>query len=782
MVARMRQRRLVLLVVVFVFLVQCQRAAAQQNNASAAVPTGSKTYRLVLNVAEPPAPRDFIYSKVSTAAVTTTLILPNGRKITGENAEAEGLGWSQGFDGPAPLGSEDYGQGIKITFRKPAPAGRYTFEFAFQQLREPARVKAAFTSRMADYRQLLRAAPGAQLSKPVPFSPSATVIFDLPEEEEEAWFDVVVPEASAEVVLVLPDGRKLRRDDAKNADINWTMQANSEKSFMDEFCLPLEGTHQIIGFKRAAKGRYEIHATPKTATKGEMRVAFVPMKAFGAAFRARMLAMELETGEISSSGGIHIRPQHLPFECFVGDSLPVDFELVGDIGPQPPQFEVREDRRAWLRDTDVGVQLAPTEPAEVLPVQLTPAGRQTYKGTVVPAKPGWVRISVRATGKTASGQPFSTETLLTNSDMIVRPIAARFVGITAKAVAPEGSSKFDRLEVTATLDVLIPGDYLMLFGVRDAAGARPEGPGFSGRVTLQAGRQDLIVSVPSSPIWKDLRDGPFEIFNVQISRTQKATLSWIRVPTGDAKFQTPAYRHDQWDPGQVYGEDHVTVHGVYPAASGKFRFAEVEWEVTNPGLLCNWFGNLRGDFRPPYTSGKAQPAMDARGTATLPPGKTKLSFLFDGAAIHSFGKQDWKFFAVLNCGDTEYSISRNPPFRWPLTPNQKLDLNPDDYEPSHGSFLLQGEKTLRLSPGRSGNVTVWVQDKTANDIEFAVTDVPKGFEAKLTRPLDREKLVQSALQVTASPETPPGRYFVGVSATSEKEVVTGVVVVDVVPE
>jgi hypothetical protein len=777
----MRRHTFVLILAFVACLAQGERAAAQEESASATVPTGSKTYRLVLKVAEPPAPRDFMYSKVSTAAVTTTLILPNGRKITGENAEAEGLGWSQGFDGPAPIGSEDYGQFIKITFRKPAPAGRYTFEFAFQQLREPARVKAAFTSRMADYRQLLRATPGAQLSKEVPFSPTATVTFDLPEEEEEAWLDVVVPDASTEVVLVLPDGRKLRRDDAKNADINWETQTKPQESFLDEFSLPLEGTHQIIGFKRAAKGRYEVHASSKTATKGEMRVAFVPLKAFATASAARMMAMELETGEISSSGGIHIRPQHLPFECFVGDSLPVEFELVGDVGPQPPQFEVREDRRAWLRDTDVGVQLAPTEPAEVLPVQLSKVGPQTYKGTVVPAKPGWVRISVKATGKTASGQPFSTETLLTNSDMIVRPIAARFVGITAKAVAPEGSSKFDRLEVTATLDVLIPGDYSMGFGIRDAAGARPEGPGFSGHATLEAGRQTLTASVPSSQIWRDLRDGPFEIIGIAINRTQKATLSWIKVPTGDATFRTPAYRHDQWDPGQVYGEDHVTVHGIYPAASGRFRLAEVEWEVTTPGLFCSWTGAMRGDFLPPYTSGKVQPAMDARGQATLPAGKTKLSFLFDGATIHSFGKQNWKFFAGLNCGETENSIGRNPPFGWTLTPRPKIDLNPDDYEPAFGSFSVQPAPiALRLSPGGSGDSRVWVKDK--KDVRFAVGDVPKGMEAKLTEPQESQGYTSSSLRITTSPETASGRYLLGLTATSGEEAVTGMVVVDVVPK
>lgn len=88
------------------------------------------------------------------------------------------------------------------------PAGRYTLEYVFKELHKPAKVEAHFTSRMGEYFRLLRATPGAQISKPIPFSPSATVTIDLPKEEEELMFDVVVPDASTDVILILPDGRK----------------------------------------------------------------------------------------------------------------------------------------------------------------------------------------------------------------------------------------------------------------------------------------------------------------------------------------------------------------------------------------------------------------------------------------------------------------------------------------------------------------------------------------------------------------------------------------------
>ncbi len=128
-------------------------------------------------------------------------------------------------------------------------------------------------------------------------------------------------------------------------------------------------------------------------------------------------------------------------------------------------------------------------PSEVLPVQLTEVKPRTYRGTVIPTKPGSVRISVRATGKMASGTPFTTETLLTNSSMTVKPVAARFLGITAKAIAPAEGAKFDRLEVSASLDVLIPGEYLLALQ-RERCGRRSSARGGHRRQAPRCKRAD----------------------------------------------------------------------------------------------------------------------------------------------------------------------------------------------------------------------------------------------------------------------------------------------------
>lgn len=777
----MRKPLLLLAVAVCAVLGQSPLTCGQER-ASAVVPASSSTYRLVLAVAEPPESGDTVTVTVSTYAVTTKLITPGGQTITAANAKSVELEWEQGGAHPSALGSRDVGQLTFITFRKRASAGRYTVEFTFHAGHQPAKVEAQFVSQMGDYLSRLRSA-GGQISKPAPFGPSATVTLDLPEDREQVMFDVVVPDLGTYVSLVLPDGRKIRPDNAEKSGAQWMVATDPKESmlFAMDLLMPLKGVHETVWFDKAAKGRYEVHASPKTAEQGELRVSVVPLKAFAQALGAKLAAGDVEAGEVSRSGDIQIRTEPLPFEAFVGDKLDFEFELLGDVGRQPPQFEIREERSAWLRDTETGVQFAPPDPVKVLPVQLTEVKPRTYRGTVIPTKPGSVRITVRATGKMASGAPFTTETLLTNSSMTVKPVAARFLGITAKAIAPKEGAKFDRLEVSASLDVLLPGEYLLLFNVSDAAGAPLREVGTGSRATLQAGRQSLTASVSSNLIWTDLRSGPLEIKGISISRTAKSTMSWIDVPTANATFKTAAYQRDQWNPGPIYGEDHVTWHGIYPAASGKFQFAEVEWEVTTPGGSCSWGGGIQGAFGT-YNGERVIPEARASEEGTLPPGATKVSLIFDGALINRFGKQDWKLLAGVSCEPATKVDDAEERLHYSLTPPATITFNPDEYEPAHGSFWLWVQPhAVQLSPGETRYITVFIRDKTSTDIRFGVTDLPKGVDGTLSRPLDREgRQVQSALKITASPETMPGRYFVSATATLGTEVVTSKFVLDIV--
>lgn len=760
--------RLVLLIaaVFALFSLAQGQQSENQGQGSAIVPAGTSKQRLVVNIAKPPAIDDFIRVTVSTNLVKTTLITPNQQRITAEDAEGAGLDWQQGGAHEPPLGSDDVGQSDEITFRNPAPAGRYVVEFAFQNLAEPAKVQARFISRMGEYLRLMHSVPGTQILKPAPLNPSATVAIDLPADDEDRMFDVLVPDNNTDVAVVLPDGRILRRKDATANEIDWKIVAEQEKTLFVGVLQPVKGSHHLIGFNKAAKGRYQIRATQQKAGTGELRVASFPftllVKAWGEEMNAR---------ERPAPGTVKVRPKPLPYECFVGEKLDVQFELLGDVGPDAPQFEVRLEHR-WLHDTETGPKYASPDPVETMPVQFDRIGERSYGGSIALAKPGMVRITVTAKGHTASGKPFVDEELITNSYVMVKPIVARFSSITASAVGP-GDSKFDQLDVSANLEVLVPGNYSMSFTLQDAAGNRLLGPPFGGGASLQVGQQKLTLSVPSTRIWQDLRDGPLEISGVQIWRTQQSAASSVRVPTGDAKFRTTAYRRDQWNPGPIYGDDHVSVRAIAPASSGRFLFAEVEWEVTTPGGLCEWDARLQGSSG---HSGDDLLGLKAQQKAQLPSGKTKVSFVFDGAKINRLEPQEWMLVAALRC---DISTKTHPVDWWRLNPAPKIRLNPDDFEPSQTSFSVNTSQMLRLLPGGSGKTTLVVLGKNSQDVQFHVGDLPAGVDANLANPLRTVSGTFRDLTVTTAPGTAPGRYFIGINAVSGSEVATTKLILDI---
>ena len=258
------------------------------------------------------------------------------------------------------------------------------------------------------------------------------------------------------------------------------------------------------------------------------------------------------------------------------------------------------------------------------------------------------------------------------------------------------------------------------------------------------------------------------------------TMSWIDVPTADATLKTAAYKRDQWAPGPIYGEDHVTVHGIGSSAAGKFLFAEVDWEVTTPGGSCSWGGSIQGATGT-YQGERVIPDARSSEEGTLPPGKTKVSFLFDGATINRFGKQDWRLTGGVSCASAAKPDDSEERLRFSLTSPQTISFNPDEYEPAHGSFAVRVEPTAtRLSPGDTRYIRVWVPNKTSKDVKFAARNLPNGVDAKFSPPLDTERQVQSSLKITVSSSTQAGRYFPRVTGTSGGEVATTIVVLDIV--
>jgi len=463
-----------------------------------------------------------------------------------------------------------------------------------------------------------------------------------------------------------------------------------------------------------------------------------------------------------------VAPRELSFtiQHYAGDKLDVVVDLTGEAVAEPPVFELLVEHRDKLRDIDIGTKYKDPEPIQVQPATFTRGSDGSYRTLMDLPRAGLDRIAVRAHGVTASGQAFQDEAFISNS-LEVRPVVARLLSLSANAVATAGS-QFDHLDVTANLDVIEPGEYWMVFQLRDRAGKALSGPGVSGKSTLQRGRQALTVPVPGGKVWSELGDGPIEVANVAISRINTFRSSFVR--TDGASARTDIYKRSQWNPGGFYGEDTVTLHRLATAPSGRYRLAEVQWEVTTPGGKCYWNGWL-GE-RISVVGGGLPGWLDFNGEGVLTPGRTVLSFIFDGTAVAAAPNRKPVFNAGMNCDSdpTKEGIRSHP---------QTLALNPSEFEPPTGTFFIESRNPVRIEAGALGSTTLLVRDKTAAQVRFTVKQAPPELETNLVLDTRPNASAFARLEIHPKPGTKPGRYYVEVEAASGKESAGAVVVVDV---
>ena len=383
-------------------------------------------------------------------------------------------------------------------------------------------------------------------------------------------------------------------------------------------------------------------------------------------------------------------------------------------------------------------------PAEVWPVKFERGDRGTYRANVMLPEGGFYRVEVQAAGKTAAGHPFAEQA---ESSIMLNPIAARIISVDAAGVDTNGDGKFDRLEVAAEFDVSIPGEFELSASVTDAAKRSMPGSGAWTRQHLKAGRQMVTVSVAAPKIREQLRDSPLE---VRIWAEQRTGNIVTPLPGVNKIVRKVEYRREQWDPGPLYGEDRVSVLGVGPLPSGRFRFAEVRWDVTTPGGWCEWDATLRAT--------QMNEGLRAHSGAELPPGRQSLTFMFDGGSISQATEREWKLYPSILC--------KSAPDRVRLL-ETPLELDPTQYEPAHGAFSIEGPASLETREGSSRVWSSYVRVNRANGpVEFRPTRVPEGLDVSLRQ---GHEPAAATLSVKVAPTTAPGRYFIGVTATSGNE-------------
>jgi hypothetical protein len=392
-------------------------------------------------------------------------------------------------------------------------------------------------------------------------------------------------------------------------------------------------------------------------------------------------------------------------------------------------------------------------PIESVPVTFTRGLDGDYHGLVVFPKAGYARIEVSAKGETASGQSFAELAIF---GARIHQVVARILSVDAKAVDLDGDHKFDRLDVTTSLDVIVPGEYTETIYVTDAKQRKVGGLIGIGSATLRPGRQSLTNRISGWRIWNELPDSPYEVHLEQLflapGRLVRGVERWSHVVTEP---------RDAWDHGPTYGEDHAVIHGILPAPSGRFRLAEVEWEVTTPGGHCSWGGSL---------AAVGAPVLSAGRSAEIPAGRHKVSFFFDGAAIAQVGAHQWMLSAGVECGGTTG--------RGTLV-GRTVNLDADLFQPQNPAFLFSGQENFVGEGGR------WSAHLYANNYlgrlgtHISLTEVPKELDAQLTRVFESGTRADAELSVLVSATASPGRYFIELAASSGSETVTRYIAVDI---
>ncbi len=658
------------------------------------------------------------------------------------NATAAGFNWELRDPDPSHLRDEEPGRATIITFSRPGAAGQYVLEVTAQSLKTTAKATAWFsrsTPTMRMYRESVRSNPGAQMPDPVLMSPSAILRFELVRDEPMAMFDVVVADSSVKVALALPGGQVLQQGETGQSDVMWTTRSYSGTpeslagfALFMQYVMPVQGLHHIIMLTKAAKGSYEIRGSQAGRAR-ELRAALLPMRTFS------------DPSGSPLPGQARIRRASNNYHCFAGDEMEVRATLPDELGPMPPEFRVR------IENTPEGT--AVPSPIENVPVTFTRAADGDYHAKVVLSKAGSSRIEVSVKGENASRQSFADQAIF---DAHVDPVVARIRSLDAKAVDADGDRKFDRLDLSANLDVVVPGEYFVSFLVVDAKQRSLEA---NARANLQAGRQSLTARVDGGRIWNELREGPYEVHLDHLFLSSGSRLESVGgIKQVSTLVTTP---HAEWDHGPIYGEDRVSIHGILPGPSGRFRLAEVEWDVTTPGGPCSWGGTLI-----PTDSVR----LSAYRASAIPSGKRKVSFFFDAADIAASGAHEWMIDAWAEC--------RGKAGRATLVA-QTVDLNPDLYESEHTDLQFYWAKTLVSDRPGSWSAEIDAHTKDRKGAHLALTGVPGELKAKLEEPSMYS--IFPTLRVEVAPGAAPGRYFVGVVASAGSETVTRYVAVDIGP-
>jgi len=728
----------------FIFAALIASAQQPAPKFRATVKPGATSVSIAIPIRRAPVDGDTIQFQAPTLLLKATILTPDGRRITAENAEAAGFQWSETPITP-PIGSADDGYLGTLFLRKTAPAGTYTIEFRSQNpATKSAVVSAAFVrdrppvtgSALRDSKKLGRVTVTAPTSV-------RELRFTVARDQGGTMIDILVTHASARIRLTLPSGEVLTSESPARAGFEW--KATGNLSDFDEdgfsvrpFLLAGPGMHHVIAVENPAPGAYVVRIERSASSPREI-------SAQGVMVPVEQIFKEA-TDTLINPPGVRVASD-TPQDCFVGEEIPLLVRLIGDPIAPNVKFEVRVETRPPLgRDARGSFQYG--EPTlTTVPVAFTRSPNGLDRAVLIAKDSGLTRISIRASGTRTGGGPFDAET--TVGPFLVSPVVAAFASLTEHAVDDDGNGRPDRLEIVASFDVIKPGKYEMRLTLE---GSPRETVSTIAKAELAAGRGQIIASIPAKELFDRLKDGPYKIKNVQIFRPQGNTFGDFvqgRIPV----LTTAAYKRDQWDRGNSYGQEKVELKPLRPVGSGKFTALEVVWEAIVPGGHCSWSGSL--------TLGRSR--GEAVQSGDLAAGAQRFSFEFDARQFAAAQTSKGSVSVTVSCG------------RDPASFDTFLTVDPSQFAPLETPVRAFSRHMLNIRPGDSAFLStahLEAEGRAPGSYTFRVTKAPPQIAARIQG---------NAVVATMLEGTQPGRYYIEFEAASANDRDIGFVVVDVPP-
>jgi hypothetical protein len=310
-------------------------------------------------------------------------------------------------------------------------------------------------------------------------------------------------------------------------------------------------------------------------------------------------------------------------------------------------------------------------------------GDGIYTGTYTAGAGGKFIAALRVTGTSPGGAAYVRNSA---TGFRVLPPLASFTSFSDAGVDDNGNGLFDRVVVTANLQVQQAGNYRLELTLLASNGQQTQS---SSTAALAAGAQQMTVEFTAKQIELLGVNGPYTIKNATLYHTSDPDEPIAAFTENGG--QTTAYALTSLERPVLKFTGNNTVTGIDTNSNGKFDLLRIQVELNAlTAGTYDWSGTLKD------SAGKSIQSLD--GTSSLSVGNNTLTFDFDGIKIAQNGVNGPYTLGSVLVFNTQNSIHEPE-----LLKTQAFSVN--DFECSDAPAATVQSATLTPASVIGGNAT-----------------------------------------------------------------------------